>query len=138
MPHTDTTPVSASVASAGKSIRYIGNHVYANSGEVTVTNAVGTLLEFVSGTGYIPAFWEVSYTQANGAVASEDYAFYLYFNDELIFSAGVNSSSSGAIRNPLQILIPPFTKVNISAQNQTGTTGHLCYAILTGRVYGAE
>ena len=103
-----------------------------------MTNAVGTLIEFVSGTGYIPAFWEVSYADTNGAVASDDYAFYLYFNDELIFNAGINSSSAGAIRNPLQILIPPFTKVTISAQNQTSTTGHLCYAILTGRVYGAE
>ena len=129
----------ASVASAGKQLRYIGDHVYANSGQVSITNSpVVSLLEFMSGSGYITAFWEVSYADTSGGVASDDYAFFLYFNDELLFNAGINSSSAGAIRNPLQILIPPFTKVIISAKNQTSSTEHFCYAILTGRVYGAK
>ena len=89
----------------------------------------GHLSNFVSGTGYIPAFWEVSYADTNGAVASDDYAFILYFNDELIFNAGINSSYCRSDTQSVTNSIPPFTKVTISAQNQTSTTGAslLCY-----------
>ena len=34
MPETDTIPVSASVASTGLGIRYIGEHCYAYSGTI--------------------------------------------------------------------------------------------------------
>ena len=53
MPETDTIPVSASVASTGKGIRYVGTHAYAYSGSVGVDNNETTLLEFTTGTGYI-------------------------------------------------------------------------------------
>ena len=55
MPETDTIPVSASIASTGKGIRYIGDHAYAYSGAVALDNTTdeNTYLEFTSGSGYI-------------------------------------------------------------------------------------
>ena len=57
MPATDTIPVSASVASTGKGIRYIGDYAYAYSGtiEVTGTTTEITMLEFTTGSGLIKA-----------------------------------------------------------------------------------
>ena len=56
MPETDVIPTSASVASTGKGIRYIGDHAYAYSGAVVTGgggSADGTVLEFTTGSGYI-------------------------------------------------------------------------------------
>ena len=52
MPDTDTIPVSASVASTGPGIRYIGDHAYANN-NASATDTETTILEFTTGTGYI-------------------------------------------------------------------------------------
>ena len=53
MPDTDTIPVSASIASTGLGIRYIGDHCYAYSGEVNVANVELSLLDFTTGSGLI-------------------------------------------------------------------------------------
>ena len=55
MPETDTIPVSASVASTGTGIRYIGDHCYAFSGAVSASGSEQTLFDFTTGTGYIVA-----------------------------------------------------------------------------------
>ena len=60
MPETDTIPVSASVASTGPGIRYIGDHAYAYSGVITVNNTTTTLLDFTTGVGYIVAKYQPS------------------------------------------------------------------------------
>ena len=64
MPETDTIPVSASVASTGLGIRYIGDWAYANSGWLSVATGADTvLLDFTSGAGMIKAdlFWSFDY-----------------------------------------------------------------------------
>ena len=55
MPETDTIPVSASVASTGKGIRYIGDYAYAYSGKIVINNETVDFLDFTSGAGYIVA-----------------------------------------------------------------------------------
>ena len=42
MPETDTIPVSASVASTGTGIRYIGDNAYAISGQIGVGTGQNT------------------------------------------------------------------------------------------------
>ena len=58
MPETDTIPVSASVASTGLGIRYIGDWAFALSGIIGVTNSETTLLEFNSGAGLISGIFQ--------------------------------------------------------------------------------
>ena len=55
MPETDTIPVSASIASTGKGIRYIGNWAYALSGKVACDNTGATIIESITGSGFIIA-----------------------------------------------------------------------------------
>ena len=65
MPETDTIPVSASVASTGKGIRYIGNHAYAYSGIVAVDTNLTTLLDFSVDNNYIISKFQPFYDDAD-------------------------------------------------------------------------
>ena len=136
MPETDTIPVSASIASTGKGIRYIGDYCYGLSGEVE--NAAGgsstmsTLLEFTTGSGMIMGnfLWGIKH-----AGAGDSYTF-IKFNDQLVFTAVVIETGGGVPFNPVIMVVPPFTKVTMlwgidgATKNATG--------VFTGRVYGAE
>ena len=53
MPETDTIPVSASIASTGKGIRYIGDYAYAYSGALVLETSLIDFLNFTTGTGFI-------------------------------------------------------------------------------------
>ena len=57
MPETDVIPTSASVASTGSGIRYIGDYAYAYSGlaQTEGLNSPVTRLEFTTGSGLIDA-----------------------------------------------------------------------------------
>ena len=57
MTDTDTIPVSASVASTGKGIRYIGDYAYAYSGNYEAnTTVIEGIIDFTSGAGVIVVF----------------------------------------------------------------------------------
>ena len=60
MPETDVIPTSASVASTGLGIRYIGDHAYALAGEYTADTTTQTVLDFTTGTGYIDGEFRLS------------------------------------------------------------------------------
>ena len=111
MPETDTIPVSASTASTGLGIRYIGDYAYASSGKVLSTGSGGAddiLLEFVSGTGLIVSTLDFQ----NDITSSADVYFEIKFNDETIV---LNKEAASSITEPwtFKLLIPPFTKVKI-------------------------
>ena len=69
MTDTDTIPVSASVASTGKGIRYIGDYAYAYSGVLDLTSPK-TALDFTSGAGYIVGKFEFNADFATGGGAA--------------------------------------------------------------------
>jgi hypothetical protein len=135
MPETDTIPVSASTVSTGKGIRYIGNHCYAYSGNITDPSsgtAGSTALDFTTGAGYIIARVSILSDEVGGAG--------LYTRIELngvsVFRLNLDSSSSGGFQfdNPFYMLIPPLTRfvLLVGANASVDFT-----AMITGRVYGA-
>jgi len=134
MPHTDTTPVSASIASTGLSIRYVGNHVYAFSGPVSINNDETTYLSFTTGEHYIVGTFQAQYFADNNDV----YLHKLKMNDLEVVGFEFNGSNNadGAIAR--EIIIPPFTKVEATAANTTDGSSNNVGAIIIGRVYGAE
>jgi len=134
MPHTDTIPVSASIASTGLGIRYIGNWAYAVSGSVGCTNTETDLLNFTCGSGFIDATIQFNY----GAINSDDFQYRVYFNDIVVQSYFVGHAIDPHPNGPLYLLIPPFTVVRCTAANASSTTEILQTVSLTGRVYGAE
>ena len=82
MPETDTIPVSASIASTGLGIRYIGEHAYAYSGVNLLTNSETSYLDFTTGSGYIVGKIKIS-ADWSGLSSSELY-IQVYVNAEQI------------------------------------------------------
>jgi hypothetical protein len=136
MPHTDVIPTSASIVSTGSGIRYIGEHCYAFSGLITDNDSGSpeiTLLDFISGSGYIDARLSIL-SDETGAAA-------LYTLIELngvgVFRLDGDASAIGSFQfdNPFYMIIPPFTHFHL----KVGSNSTVVFsAMITGRVYGAE
>ena len=127
---------AASIAATGLSIRYIGDeHCYAYSGEITVSSAGHTMLEFTSGSGYIVGTVQFLYTGAFSAIIT----YKILLNGIVVggYSNSGNVASSGPEPDtPIPILIPPRTILKLTAISDTSSRPQS--ALLIGRVYGAE
>jgi len=130
---SELVPVSASVVSTGLGIRYVGDYCYAYSGEHDVSNSEITLLEDTTGSGLIRGHAQFGYGEPTG----EDFRYLIYFNDLIV----LNQVASGTTDTPIgpmfyALIIPPFTKVKLTAENLSSSNAREHTALLTGRVYG--
>ena len=136
MPHTDVIPTSASIASTGLGIRYIGSpngHIYGYN-EAAVTQSETDIFSFTSGSGYIMGALQINYA----ADQSENALYKIYFNNVRIQSWVVpGGTQSPAPEQPLLLLIPPLTIVLVTGILLSGGSPRTHYGSLTGRVYGA-
>jgi len=134
MPHTDVIPTSASIASTGLGIRYIGQHCYAYN-IVDVANTELALLETTIGSGYIIATLQFGYAEPT----TDNFRYRIYLND--ILTQVYITTAADAYTSPdnlLPILIPPFTKLKATAANISSSDDINQAVSLVGRVYGAE
>ena len=136
MTEADVIQPSASIASTGKGIRYIGNYAYALSGPVVSSSGTEApnvlLLDFTTGSGFI-----VSKILFVSTVASNNKLFFkISFNGESVLEQTASNYYEVNI-SPMQILIPPRTRVEIywGVGNETADKGS---CVLSGRVYGAD
>ena len=136
MTEADVIQPSASVASTGKGIRYIGQHCYAMSGPVTdegSESAATTCLDFTTGSGYILA--TIAYA-SNSAHSTQDEFVDISFNGESVWAPRYDKSEAATNDQPFEILIPPQTrfifKWGLDSNHREMSV------ILTGRVYGAD
>ena len=141
MPHTDTIPVSASIASTSKtSLRYIGDWCYAYSPEVGQLNSSQNLFTWRTGSGLIVGRLRITgpvdYTgPSNGRSANTR----VKFNDEVIANLHNDTQNASAKLNDpsLKLLIPPFTLVVVDFHGINTAGDFKTTAVFTGRVYGA-
>ena len=116
----------------GSSLNYIGNHAYATSGSIALTNgqssAADTLLDFTTGNSYMIGKLDVS----NTAVSTENMFVQLIFDGEVVID---NSEAHPAPAEPLRfdILIPAYSHVQLKVG--TGGSSIKASAFITGEVY---
>ena len=137
MPHTDTTPVSASIASTGEGIRYVGNRAYAYSGAVASPNSAtpdATLLEFTSQAGIL--ICEVQFVDETTGNAIRLLQFKLNDNVVMLNKYQIVGGYAIGPQPQYSLVLPPNTKFQLNF-SINGTTDN-GYATLAGRVYGAE
>jgi len=138
MPHEASVQPEASTVSTGKSVRYIGTHIYGYSGEVSI-GAVQSqdydLLNFTSGAGYIVARYQP--IQYNATNVVYDFQYKIFLNEILVYAFLVESANQYTPYQEVEILIPPVTRVRLTAANPQADAAYNLGAILTGRVYGA-
>ena len=141
MPHTDTIPVSASIASTGKGIRYIGDHAWATGGAISLSNTTQkTQLEFITGSGYIVGqFIFTGPTSETNPSGERDAIFRIQFNDQTVGYCQrlTGSSLIGTGETTINIIIPPLTKVHIGARSSGSDADYFTAVMFSGRVYGA-
>jgi len=125
---------------AGTSLNYVGDHCYANSGAVIITNAAdATLLEFSIGSSYILGTFAFGMNHADVS-SSKAFGYKLSVNGVLIFE---NSTTSGPTNDLIytggaivqDILLPPQSTIKFEGTTTDGSN-ITCYGMLTGRVYG--
>jgi len=134
MSETDTIPVSASVASTGQSIMYLGNYAWCYTGGIGVINSATTVLETQTGSGLLVADVLLNYIFVG---ANDQMEWQVYLNDVLM--AGAKDSGPAVyteFNNPIKLILPPFTKLKVTAKNASSATSRAMGVILTGRVYG--
>jgi len=136
MPEPDIIPISASVASVGNNLRYVGNWAYGYSGVVGVTGSVTQMFEATSGSGLI-----VAKMQINSITNTDNNLIYLiYLNDLIVQGYSVNQGTDRINTqpdNPLPLIIPPFTNIKVTGENKSAGTSRDHAVTIVGRVYGA-
>jgi len=125
-------------AGTGSSLNYIGDHAYANSGEILVNNNTVTMLEFTTGTSYFVGTFSYGVDQNASLSGSKLLGFTISFDGQKIMQLVSQTTASYPILdfdNNYQILIPAYTNVKI--ESETTNAGNVpTYAMLIGRVYG--
>ena len=137
MAKAEGIPPTASVASVGKSLRYLGNHCYAFSGAFGAATATQTMFDFTSGSGYIVATLTMTAPVKMADIGLGYYrGWQLDFNSQTV---GLYKAETSTENMPtfieVQILIPPFTAVLFTCVDSGDNATALGTANITGRVY---
>jgi len=124
---------NATFSGTQKGLTVLGDHCMAYSGEYSVDNTETFLLDFFSpGKRYIIGEVQLG-SKAN---EDEDYAFKIYFNGLIVFSAAFSNQGQHNIGSwPIPIMIPPATEVKMSLDNISDTDSRVWTVHLVGRVY---
>ena len=127
----------ASVVQTGTGIRYLGDWAYAYSGSIGVDDSSPgtTLLEFTSGSGIIVGFFNSIFGIEGNT--NDDYLWTVYLNNQKVIAI-MASSARDLDANRIDIIIPPFSQVKVTAINASTSTTNQVGSNITGRVYGTE
>ena len=118
-------------AGTGSSLNYISNLVYAYSGDVTLNASLPnptTLLEFTTGAEIISG----NVNWGSDTVGGNDTRVNISMNDERIFICRYAGGDDESNDQPLNIIIPPFTKVLIAIGAEVSVTAT---ASFTGEIH---
>jgi len=116
MAEAEGIPPTASTASVGFGINYLGEHTYSYSGEIVQSGSLQTMLEFTSGAGYIVSKMFLSGAVAPGASGAGTITSFMFeLNDISVLDFKLDT---GEEDSPMSVwcplLIPPFTKVKLT------------------------
>jgi len=141
MPETDVIPTSASIASTGTGIRYIGEHCYAYSGTSSASTGDQTILSFrTGGAGYIIGKLWCNGGVEDGTIGNGTLNLFTVKLNGLICALIKTETATEdmPVTNKNKFLIPPGTLFEVITQSSSNDAGSLLTAVFVGRVYGAE
>jgi hypothetical protein len=124
-------PVGSGGAGTGTSINYLGNHAYAYSGILQVTNVTKTMIDATTGNQYIVAKFQPSINVST----TDDMFFRVLIDGEEIAASLIGSTTSNSPYEEIELIVAPFTRIQITCANNSTSGGINCSAVLTGRVY---
>jgi len=127
-----------STASAGLTLRIIGDRAYAYSGEIaTITGGYTDLLEFTTGSYLVVCDLTIcALTYNNDPAAGNRTLMRMEINDEVVMNVQQVTGQAGASGDGVAVIplvIPPYSNVTIS--NRAAASSAQVYAIIAGIVY---
>ena len=116
----------------GSGLNYIGDHAYGYSGTIAITgtSVPVTMLDFTTGPQYIRATFQFQSVEAGG----NDLNFTIKMDSQVIATQSVNAAKE-FYHAPIELIIPPYTRVICDGLNVDVATGRDSTATITGRVY---
>lgn len=129
-------PVGGSFTGPAQALEIIGNHAYAYSGEIGVSNSFTDLLSFRTGNYYSVLIFNRIYMEDEAA--GDDYTWRIQLNGKIIYQTLMYSNAGNAgqgIGPGVQVIIPPYTQVIAEAKNVADSSTNNVGAMLTGRIY---
>jgi len=136
MAEAEGIPPTASVASVGPNLRYVGQFAYGYSGRIAVGNSEILLMDFITGSGLITA--KVQFFYAVDTSQNPNFAYTIKINGAVVSKYVVNGSSTyTSANNPVFLVIPPESHIELIAQNVEDSSTLTQSALITGKVHGA-
>ena len=126
-------PIGASNSFTGAStaIELVGDHAYAYSGVQVVTDVEASLIEAQTGNFYFVGKVTFSYPEYNG----DNYRYRIYLNDVQIWGIEVGGGTDANLIDPVDIIVPSYTNLKITADNAADPTPVNQVALMSGRIY---
>tara|TARA_R100001463_G_C3540196_1_gene222347 strand:+ start:1915 stop:2328 length:414 start_codon:yes stop_codon:yes gene_type:complete len=124
-------------AGIGSTLNYIGKFVYANSGTFEAKNSEQTLLSFTTGSetivGKLNCYGQVNFSDPGaGGITT----WQLSLNSEVVAVLRIDTAALDmSLPDFINVIIPPFTKVDLKALSNENTPDEKLTAMLTGEVY---
>jgi len=138
MAEAEGIPPTASVASTGFGINYVGNWAYAYSPSLTITTATQTILEFISQAGILVSrFHFLGPLQFSDPAGGRISTYQVSLNDDIVAVVKCDNSGSEHYQEKIQLILPPFTKVKVIVDSNDSDANFVGSVIVTGRVYDA-
>ena len=141
MAKAEGIPPTASTASTGLGINYVGDWVFAYAGLFDSSTSEFEMLNFTTGAGII--FGEFT---LNGSILftadvhlGGNTGYKIEFNGEEISTVKADTTGDNPVPVSLtqKVIIPPFTKVVLTCVGGENSATERVSAYLTGRVYDA-
>ena len=114
----------------GTGLNYIGNHAYGYSGIKDSSGSIVNYLDFTTGNGHIVANVQPIYAgQSNNNIQ-----WLIYLDGQIISQAEVTSSRDHTPFQPMLLIIPPYSHIEVAVLNVSSGTDPVG-VVLTGEVF---
>ena len=122
-------------ASTGLELNVIGDHAYAYSGKLALSNTTTTALEFTTGNYVAVADLFVGF-DITGLQSGNEIGYEVYFNGIEIMDVVSNYGASWMITggSTPKFVIPPYTQVRVDLFTDDASGINMA-AMLTGRIH---
>lgn len=118
----------------GSGINYIGKLAYAQSGAIEVDNNQLALVTFQSGTTILKGQVQFFYAESSNDI----FMYTVKSNSEIIaqyfvFGPG-DTNGEHLLSNPINLIVPPYTKIQLLAQNVENSNSRKQCATFMGEI----
>jgi len=128
---------SGGTAGVGTSLNYIGDHAYSNSGELASNTSAVTHLSFNTESKYIVGRVTCfGATNISNIAVGRTSVFQVKFNSEIIATLKTDTAEEDMPTVVYtELLIPPYTRVDVTCLSDASSADRFTSAIVVGRVY---